>query len=126
MEKRKIVSLVKRPWNRACSNTLALVRSGTAAPIVGRVNVIQNYASNTAAAVSVALSPVTTGQNFNVVTTPGTTRGDFALSFGANSSDDLAGGVLIASAPGGPARHDYAYERNGTANLFVFVEPLRS
>jgi hypothetical protein len=27
--------------------------------------------------------------------------------------------------PGHVARYDYAYERNGTRNLFVFAEPLR-
>jgi len=27
--------------------------------------------------------------------------------------------------PGQPARYDYEYERNGTANVFLFVEPLR-
>src|SRR5262249_21324769 len=27
--------------------------------------------------------------------------------------------------PGKPARHDYEYERNGTANLFMVTEPLR-
>ena len=26
--------------------------------------------------------------------------------------------------PGKPAREDYEYERNGTANIFMFVEPL--
>jgi hypothetical protein len=29
-----------------------------------------------------------------------------------------------SSAPGRPARIDYEYERNGTANVFLFVEPL--
>ena len=28
--------------------------------------------------------------------------------------------------PGRPARHDYEYERRGTANLFLWCEPLRS
>jgi DDE superfamily endonuclease len=27
--------------------------------------------------------------------------------------------------PGKPARYDYEYERNGTANLFLVTEPLR-
>ena len=31
----------------------------------------------------------------------------------------------IACGPGRPACFDYEYERNGTANVFVFVEPLR-
>lgn len=30
----------------------------------------------------------------------------------------------VPAAPGQPARYDYEYERNGTANLFLFVEPL--
>jgi len=30
----------------------------------------------------------------------------------------------LAAAPGKPQREDYEYERNGTANLFMFVEPL--
>jgi hypothetical protein len=30
----------------------------------------------------------------------------------------------LAAEPGKPAREDYEYERNGTANLFMFVEPL--
>lgn len=30
----------------------------------------------------------------------------------------------IPAAPGRPARVDYEYERNGVANLFMFVEPL--
>jgi hypothetical protein len=30
----------------------------------------------------------------------------------------------VPTAPGQPARYDYEYERNGTANLFMFVEPL--
>lgn len=68
-----------------------------AAPIVGQVRVVQNDASNTATGVSVSVSPVTTGSNFNVVTTPGATRGDFALSFRSNPTDDLINGVLIAS-----------------------------
>jgi hypothetical protein len=32
--------------------------------------------------------------------------------------------VLIAAKPGRPARHDYEYERNGTANLFMLFAPL--
>lgn len=31
----------------------------------------------------------------------------------------------IPAAPGRVETHDYEYERNGTANLFLFVEPLR-
>lgn len=31
----------------------------------------------------------------------------------------------LPPAPGRPARHDYAYERRGTANLFVLVAPQR-
>ena len=31
----------------------------------------------------------------------------------------------IPAAPGRPARHDYEYERAGTANIFMFTEPLR-
>jgi hypothetical protein len=31
----------------------------------------------------------------------------------------------LSAAPGRPARHDYAYERRGTANLFVLVAPQR-
>ena len=30
----------------------------------------------------------------------------------------------IAAKPGRPARHDYEYERNGVANLFMMVAPL--
>lgn len=30
----------------------------------------------------------------------------------------------IAAGPGRPARHDYEYEREGTANLFIVSEPL--
>lgn len=30
----------------------------------------------------------------------------------------------IAAQPGEPAREDYEYERNGTANIFLFTEPL--
>lgn len=30
----------------------------------------------------------------------------------------------LAAEPGKPAREDYEYERNGTANLFMLVEPL--
>jgi uncharacterized small protein (DUF1192 family) len=32
--------------------------------------------------------------------------------------------VPIAARPGRPARHDYEYERNGTANLFMLFAPL--
>jgi hypothetical protein len=32
--------------------------------------------------------------------------------------------VPIAARPGHPARHDYEYERNGTANLFMMFAPL--
>ena len=32
--------------------------------------------------------------------------------------------VRIAAKPGHPARHDYEYERNGTANLFMMFAPL--
>jgi hypothetical protein len=31
----------------------------------------------------------------------------------------------VPAAPGHPARMDYEYERNGTANLFMMFEPLR-
>ena len=31
----------------------------------------------------------------------------------------------LPTAPGQVARYDYEYERNGTANLFMFFEPLR-
>jgi len=31
---------------------------------------------------------------------------------------------VIPAKPGQPERHDYEYARNGTANLFMFVEPL--
>ena len=31
----------------------------------------------------------------------------------------------ISAAPGRPLQYDYEYERNGTANIFVFVEPLK-
>ena len=31
----------------------------------------------------------------------------------------------IPARPGQPARHDYEYERNGTANLFMLFAPLR-
>jgi hypothetical protein len=34
--------------------------------------------------------------------------------------------VPLALAPGTPARHDYEYERLGTANLFLFTEPLKN
>jgi len=30
----------------------------------------------------------------------------------------------VPAAPGRPARYDYEYERNGTANIFLFTEPL--
>jgi hypothetical protein len=30
----------------------------------------------------------------------------------------------IAASPGCPARHDYEYARNGTANLFMMFAPL--
>jgi DDE superfamily endonuclease len=30
----------------------------------------------------------------------------------------------IAMTPGNPARHDYEYERNGVANLFMMFAPL--
>jgi hypothetical protein len=32
--------------------------------------------------------------------------------------------VPIAAGPGRPERVDYEYERNGTANIFIFTEPL--
>ena len=32
--------------------------------------------------------------------------------------------VPIAATPGHPARHDYEYQRNGTANLFMIFAPL--
>src|SRR5271166_2788675 len=32
--------------------------------------------------------------------------------------------VLVAAKPGRSARHDYEYERNGTANLFMMFAPL--
>ena len=32
--------------------------------------------------------------------------------------------VAIAAKPGHPARHDYEYRRNGTANLFMIFAPL--
>jgi hypothetical protein len=32
--------------------------------------------------------------------------------------------VAIAAKPGHPARHDYEYQRNGTANLFMIFAPL--
>jgi hypothetical protein len=32
--------------------------------------------------------------------------------------------VPIAAKPGRPARHDYEYRRNGTANLFMLFAPL--
>jgi len=42
-------------------------------------------------------------------------------------SKQLVGEVAtpIPAAPGRVERHDYEYVRNGTANLFLFVEPLR-
>ena len=42
-------------------------------------------------------------------------------------SKQLVGEVArpIAAAPGQPEHHDYEYVRNGTANLFMLVEPLR-
>ena len=41
-------------------------------------------------------------------------------------SKQLVGEVRepLAASPGRPARHDYEYERNGTANLFIVCEPL--
>jgi hypothetical protein len=33
--------------------------------------------------------------------------------------------VPIPAKPGQPARHDYEYERNGTANLFMLFAPLQ-
>jgi DDE superfamily endonuclease len=41
-------------------------------------------------------------------------------------SKQLVGEVIqtIPAAPGQPERRDYEYVRNGTANLFIFVEPL--
>lgn len=30
----------------------------------------------------------------------------------------------LPARPGSPARVDYEYERNGTANIFLFTEPL--
>ncbi len=32
--------------------------------------------------------------------------------------------VPIAAKPGHPVRHDYEYQRNGTANLFMVFAPL--
>jgi hypothetical protein len=32
----------------------------------------------------------------------------------------------IAMTPGNPARHDYEYERNGVANLFMMFAPLEA
>lgn len=42
-------------------------------------------------------------------------------------SKQLVGEVAVPmpAAPGQPERHDYEYVRNGTANLFLMVEPLR-
>jgi hypothetical protein len=34
--------------------------------------------------------------------------------------------VPIAAKPGQPARHDYEYKRNGTANLFMIFAPLEA
>ena len=31
----------------------------------------------------------------------------------------------LPARPGQPARYDYEYRREGTANLFLFVQPLR-
>jgi len=41
-------------------------------------------------------------------------------------SKQLVGEVRepLLGGPGRPARHDYEYERNGTANLFIVSEPL--
>jgi hypothetical protein len=41
-------------------------------------------------------------------------------------SKQLVGEVRepLAVCPGHPARYDYEYERNGTANLFIISEPL--
>jgi transposase len=41
-------------------------------------------------------------------------------------SKQLVGEVRepLAARPGRPTRHDYEYERNGTANLFIVCEPL--
>jgi hypothetical protein len=41
-------------------------------------------------------------------------------------SKQLVGEVRepIAVCPGHPARYDYEYEREGTANLFIISEPL--
>ena len=33
--------------------------------------------------------------------------------------------VPVPAKPGQPARHDYEYERNGTANLFMLFAPLQ-
>ena len=42
-------------------------------------------------------------------------------------SKQLVGEIAnpIPASPGEAKRHDYEYVRNGTANLFMFVEPLR-
>jgi hypothetical protein len=32
--------------------------------------------------------------------------------------------VPVSARPGRPARHDYEYEHNGTANLFMLFAPL--
>ena len=42
------------------------------------------------------------------------------------ASKELRGDVVepVPPAPGRPARHDYEYTRQGTANIFVIVEPL--
>lgn len=33
-------------------------------------------------------------------------------------------GLVLPAEPGKPVRVDYEYERNGTANIFMFTEPL--
>ena len=45
---------------------------------------------------------------------------------GDEKSKQLVGEVRepLAACPGRPTRHDYEYERNGTANLFIVCEPL--
>ena len=42
-------------------------------------------------------------------------------------SKQLVGEIVkpISAAPGQIERHDYEYVRNGTVNLFIFVEPLK-
>ncbi len=32
--------------------------------------------------------------------------------------------TVIPAEPGKPERSDYEYERNGTADIFIFTEPL--